>query len=160
MQARWLEVEQFLLHSESFMNRTLWKMPVPATGLIRGSNFKELPGRKCEIAFSIEAEDGSEKWLTLLFDGVEVYKCTYLTSLSSVPQDLRTEAYGRVVTVKNSDWLDKVNECYQNYHSRRTTKPMELQHLTICFDDGPCYEFICTNFKPSFEASGITAGTK
>jgi hypothetical protein len=136
------------------MNEVLWQMSVPVTGIIRGPCFEALPKRQCGISFSIEAEDGSEKWLSLLFDGVEVYKCTYLTSLGSVPQSLRTEAYGKVIAVKNSDWLAKVNECYQIYHRGRTTKPNELRHLMICFDDGPCYELICTNFKLPTDKAG------
>jgi hypothetical protein len=63
-----------IFSSTMSMNKTLWELPVPATGLIRGPDFKELPGRRCEIAFSIEAEDGSEKWLAISFEGVEVFK--------------------------------------------------------------------------------------
>lgn len=129
------------------MNDVLWQLDVPVTGIIRGPRFEVLPKRQCGISFSIEAEDGREKWLLLLFDGVEVYKCTYLTSLSSVPRELRTEAYGKVIAVNNSDWLAEINKYYQNYQSRRTTNPQVLRHLMINFDDGPCYEFICVNFK-------------
>ena len=129
------------------MNDILWQFPVPLTGLIRGPRFEILPKRQCEISFSIEAKDGSEKWISLLFSGVEVYKCTYLTSLGSVPQDLRTEAYGKLIAVTNSHWLDEVNKYFQEYHKAMPTKPQPLQHMMINFDDGPCYELICTSFK-------------
>ncbi|SPE54238.1 hypothetical protein SBV1_1780003 [Verrucomicrobia bacterium] len=129
------------------MNRTLWKMPVPATGLIRGPDFKELAGRKCEIAFSIEAEDGSEKWLSLGFEGVEVFKATYLTSLGSVDPELQRQAYGAIISVEESSWLAGVKKSYLGYCATARLTPKELQHLMICFDDGPCYEFICVSFS-------------
>ncbi len=129
------------------MNDILWQLSVPVTGLVRGPSFKILPKRQCEISFSIEAEDGGEKWLSLLFDDVEAYKCTYLTSLGSIAQDLRTEAYGKLIAIKDSRWLAEVKESHQEYYKRMPTKPKELQHLAICFDDGPFYEIICHGFK-------------
>lgn len=122
-------------------------MPVPVTGIYRGVYFKALPKRECEISFSIEADDGSEKWIRLLFSDVEIYKCTYLAALRSINRELRTQAYGKVISVGASAWLADINTGYQEYHKRRPTKPKVLQHLMICFDDGPCYEFICVNFE-------------
>jgi hypothetical protein len=129
------------------MNQTLWKIPVPATGLIRGPDFKVLAGRKCEIAFSIEAEDDGETWLTLRFEDVEVFKSTYLTSLGSISQDLRHQAYGAVISISESPWLRQVKQSYTDYCTSARLTPKGLQHLMITFDDGPCYEFICGAFK-------------
>jgi len=127
------------------MNETLWDIPVPATGLVRGPHFKQLPKRQCEISLSIEADDGSEKWLSLLFGGVEVYKCTYLSSLTA---DMIEAAYGKLVSIKNSALLAEVNSRYREYCGTRARQPENLRHLMICFDDGPCYEFICCGFTP------------
>ena len=129
------------------MNQTLWKMPVPVTGLMRGPNFKQLAGRKCEIAFSIEAENGGEKWLTLQFEDVEVFKSTYLASLGSISQDLRRQSYGTVISISESPWLREVKLCYTSYCASAQMLAKDLQHLMITFDNGPCYEFICGAFK-------------
>jgi hypothetical protein len=123
-------------------------MPVRVTAIYREVSFNVLPKRQCEVSFSIEGEDGSEKWITLLFTDVEAYKCTYLTSLGSLNRDLRTEAYGKVISIGESPWLAAVNQNYHEYHKNMPPAPKTLQHLMICFDDGPCYEFICESFIP------------
>jgi hypothetical protein len=130
-----------------YMNNPLWQLPVPATGLIRGPRFEVLPKRQCQISFSIEGDSGEEKWLSLLFENVEAYKSTYLTSLGAVEQNLPTEAYGKIIAVENSEWLTAVKESYSKYCQTTRLTPKDLQHLAICFDDGPCYEIICTGFK-------------
>ena len=126
---------------------TLWKMPIPATGLIRGPVFKELPKRQCEIAFSIEGASGEEKNCSLLFEGVETYKSTYLASFGAVDSAVRKDAYGCLVRMENSLWLADVKKSYSEYCQTARLTPKDLQHLAICFDDGPCYEIICTGFK-------------
>jgi hypothetical protein len=129
------------------INRTLWKMPVPATGLIHGPDLKQLPEHKCEISFSIESEAGDEKWCKLHFDGVEAFKCTYLKSLGSIDRSLRRQSYGSVILVDESTWLEGVQKSYLDYCASAHIAPIELQHLMISFDDGPSYEFICVSFK-------------
>ncbi|HTS18100.1 MAG TPA: hypothetical protein VMP11_11045 [Verrucomicrobiae bacterium] len=137
------------------MNKTLWKMPVPATGLFRGPDFKKLDQRTCEISFSIEAEAGVEKWLTLRFEGVEAFKCTYLTALRSIDRELRNEAYGKLISVEASPWLSEVKKGHDDYCATARLTPKELQHLMICFDDGPCYELICESFELPEEANVV-----
>ena len=134
------------------MNKILWKMPEPATAIIRGPFFKVLPKRQCEISFSIEGEGGGEKWLVLGFDGVEAFKSTYLTSLSSIDMELRRQAYGTLISIDESPWLKKVKESYANYCVSARLAPKELLHLMITFDDGPCYEFICATFRAEKES--------
>jgi len=130
------------------MNRTLWKLPVPATAIIQGPFFKVLPKRQCEISFSIEAEKGGEKTMVLLFEGVEAFKCTYLASLGSINHQLFREAYANLISLEDSPWLTEVRRARTEYHARMPKQPKEPHHLMICFDDGPCYEIICENFKP------------
>jgi hypothetical protein len=129
------------------MNTILWKMQLPVSSVIRGPEFLDLGKRECEIRFSVEGEDGTEKWLALCFTGIEVWKCTYLTSLGSVNQKLRQEAYGALIRVESSSWLSDVNRSYREHFAKMPDKVKELQHLMFCFDDGPCYEFICAEFK-------------
>ena len=129
------------------MNKILWKLPVSVTSIIKGPSLKVLPKRQCEISFSIEASDGGGKMEALLFDEVEAFKCTHLKSLGSVSQDLRRQSYGAVISIFESPWLREVKQSYIGYCASAKVTPMELQHLMITFDDGPCYEFICGVFK-------------
>jgi hypothetical protein len=129
------------------MNKTLWKLAVPVTSIIRGPSLKVLPKRQCEISFSVEAKDGGEKMEALLFEDVEVFKCTYLASLGSVSQDLRRQSYGALISISESLWLQEVKRSYTDYCRSAQLTSKDLQHLLITFDDGPCYEFICSAFK-------------
>ena len=79
-----------------------------------------------------------------MFDGVEAYKCTYLTSCSA---EMFNIAYGKLVRLAATPWLNEVlKSCAKTSQASK-----ELQHLMICFDDGPCYEVICVRFN---ETSG------
>jgi hypothetical protein len=118
----------------------LWKLPLPVTALFRGPFFSQLPRRRCEISFEIEGCDGALSKIVLAFEGVEAYKCTYMTSLSA---HMITMAYGKVVRVDESSWIDEISKIYDK--GSRAHK--NLQHLITCFDDGPCYEFICLQFS-------------
>jgi len=121
------------------MSETLWKLPVPASALLRSPAFAPLPKRQCELSFPIESDEGETR-VALLFEGVEAYKCTYLTSCSA---EMFNTAYGKLVRLGATAWLSEVLKVY----SKSSQTPKELQHLMICFDDGPCYEIICTSFK-------------
>jgi len=116
----------------------LWAFPVPATKVMKGPFFVPSSRRECEISFIIEAEDDTLRRVALLFEGVEAYKCTYLTSISA---EMFNTAYARIVRLDESYWMTQILKVYGSpkYH-----RP-ELQHLMVCFDDGPCYEVICTN---------------
>ena len=122
-------------------------MPESATAIIRGPVFKVLAKRQCEISFSIEGEAGGEKWLALVFDEVETFKSTYLTSLGSLNMELRRQSYESVISIFDSPWLREVKQSNIDYCASARLIPRELQHLMITFDDGPCYEFICGAFK-------------
>jgi hypothetical protein len=102
--------------------------------------FTPLPKRQCELSFHIEADDGETR-VGLLFEGVEAYKCTYLTSCSA--EGFNTP-YGKLVRLGATAWLNEIMKVYSN----ASQAPKELQHLMICFDDGPCYEIIRTSFNP------------
>jgi hypothetical protein len=121
------------------MSDTLWKLPVPATAVLGSPVFVALTKRQCELSFHIET-DGGQTRVGLLFDGVEGYKCTYLTSCS---KEMFNTAYGKLVRLGVTVWLDDVMKVY----ARASQAPKELQHLMICFDDGPCYEIICVGYR-------------
>ncbi len=121
------------------MTQTVWKLPVPATALVRGPALSVLPRRRCMLSMSIELNDGKEGTLGLSFDGVEAFMCTYLTSLTLEMVEL---AYGKLIEFSPSDWLGRLSKDHQ-----RPGRPAALKHFMICFDDGPCFEFICTSFE-------------
>lgn len=121
------------------MPTELWKLPVPATSLVRGPDFSVLPKRQCEISFSIEGNDGGLERIALHFQGVESFKCTYLTSCTA---EMFNTAYGKLVRLEATPWLTLLLKTY----ARGDQPTDELQHLMICFDDGPCYEVACQGF--------------
>jgi hypothetical protein len=119
------------------MSTELWAL-VPATSLVEDTDFSVLAGRQCEISFHIEGSDSEPLRIDLVFDGVEAFKCTYLTSCTAEMFNL---AYEKLVCLGKTQWL---SELLKAYHGGEPAD--ELKHLMICFDDGPCYEFICRNF--------------
>jgi hypothetical protein len=123
----------------------LWTLPVPATALVEGPTFAALPKRQCEISFYIEGNDGASTKLSLLFERVEAFKCTYLTSCTA---EMFNAAYGKLVRLGATPWLSELLKTYNS----SALAPKTLQHLMICFDDGPCYEIICIGYSVS--ASG------
>jgi hypothetical protein len=125
---------------ESKMSEILWKIPVPATALINDPMFSQLPKHQCSLSFEIEDEENEGiELITLLFDGVEAFRCTYLAGLT---MEMVNTAYGKLVNLYKTDWLQQI----QQTSNERGRPFQELMHMMICFDDGPCYEFICRNF--------------
>jgi hypothetical protein len=128
------------------MSETLWTFPVPATQITR-LTFVERPRRECELSFEIEEikekEDAIEQFI-LLFEGVETFRCTYLTSITA---DMFHPAYGKLVRLGMTPWLAEVSTTYRGNCAKTGITPQGLQHLMICFDDGPCYEVICADVK-------------
>ena len=123
------------------MNQILWKSPVPATAL-DGCAFQKLPRHVCALACDYEDEDNDKVvTLKLVFAGVEAFKCSY--DKACTPEMIST-AYGKVVDVGSSQWLNAVRKQVATYGDQKVE---ELKHLMIYFDDGPCYEFICRTFR-------------
>lgn len=89
--------------------------------------------------FKYESDTGEFRSCELRFLGVEAYKCTYLTSLTV---DMIESAYDELVDMGETVWLAEAKLVAQ----QRGQLP-NLKHLRICFDDGPCYEFICLDFE-------------
>jgi hypothetical protein len=131
------------------MNKILWKLPVPATAIVRGPFFNVLPKRQCEISFSLETESGEDEMTSIVFVGVESFKCTFLASLGSIDNQLLRESYGTLISLEESQWMTEVGECCSKYYSLSLKQPKIVQHMMISFDDGPCYEIICEDFKKS-----------
>jgi hypothetical protein len=117
----------------------LWKLPVPATSLVKGADINVLPKCRCEISFQIEGNDRELVMISLLFEGIEAFKYTFLTSCNA---EMFNTAYAKLVRLGETPWLSELRQTYAS--GSRPAK--ELQHLMICFDDGPCFEFACLSF--------------
>lgn len=98
-----------------------------------------LSGRTCVLTFEYEDDDDNVVSMWLHFEGVETFKCTYHNACTV---EMVETAYDKVVDVGSSSWLADIEK--QLALSGQSTS--ELRHLMICFDDGPCYEFICKAF--------------
>jgi hypothetical protein len=126
------------------MSDVLWELPVPSSQWTRGPSFAALMKRQCELSYFVESDDGDRK-ASIIFDGVEAYRCTYMTARSVA---MIRAAYDRIVRLGETEWLVEVRQAVHEFYSRRRSAPPMLQHLMICVDDGPCYEIICTTFTP------------
>jgi hypothetical protein len=98
--------------------------------------FEKRIGRVVAVSLSYEGE-GRVEHVTLLFEGVEAFKCTYLSA--SDPSML--EAYDCVIDCGQTDWLVATR---QRLSERGVNT--DIRHLMIFFDDGPCYEMLCRSF--------------
>ena len=125
------------------MPTELWKLPIPVTALLKKPTFVPLPGRQYEIYFHFERDDGTWKMFSILFVAVEAFKCTYLTSCTT---EMLAEAYGKLLDLGDTPWLSQVRKVHHS--NARPSK--QLQHLIVCVDRGPCYEFICADYVLSF----------
>lgn len=121
------------------MPAELWKLPVPATSLAKEPEIRVLQKRKCKISLCIEDDSGESVPIGLIFEGVEAFKCTYLTSCTA---EMFNASYAKLVRLDTTSWLKELQEVL----SLAGQASDELQHLMICFDDGPCFEFICLSF--------------
>src|ERR1700733_10915926 len=82
-----------------------WTLPVPSTALLgSGPVFEIRLGRDVVLRFSYEAEDDTRRTSSLVFQGVEAFKCTYFCARD----ESTLEAYDRLVDRGKSAWLDEV----------------------------------------------------
>jgi hypothetical protein len=122
------------------MAQTLYLLPVPSTALLHGEKFHVLPGRTCALTCEYENDNDEPVSLKMFFEGVEAFKCTYY---KACPVELIKAAYDKVVDLGASVWFSEITERL----SGDVIDLPELHHLVIYFDDGPCYEFICKEFR-------------
>ena len=118
--------------------KTIYTLPVPSTSLLNDAEFEMQLGRTCTLSCEYEHQGEINNVLTMFFDGVEAFRCTYYRAVSL---DL-LEAYDKVVDLGETEWLrdlrNNLTECKMDATS--------LSHLATYFDDGPAYEFICRAF--------------
>jgi hypothetical protein len=97
---------------------------------------REMGYRSHELGFSIMDEEEEKHKYLIKFEGVEAYKCIYLTSCSV---EIIKTAYDKLVDCGRSNWLIESEEISERVSGLKK----ELHHYRIFFDEGPCYELIC-----------------
>ena len=116
------------------MPKILWSLPVPSTGLLKNPEFKVLPRKTAAIGFHYESDDdGHAIEGELIFKQILSFRCTY--SLRAPALD----AYDSLIDCGATQWLAEWRDCIGP----------EYKHLMITFDDGPCYEFLCSSWDYS-----------
>ncbi|MBR0975232.1 hypothetical protein [Bradyrhizobium japonicum] len=119
------------------MTATLWEVPVPPTQ-VESTRIEQLPKRITRLAISLVVlRDDVDvvEYHDLSFEGTELFKCTYLTSLT---REMIRSAYGKLVDLGRTELWSQIADRSQKEN---------IRHLMICFDDGPCYEVVCTSFS-------------
>lgn len=129
------------------MADNLWELPVAPTDLFHDPEFVMLAARRCKLSFAHEGADDKHMMShSLLFEGVESFKCTYMSSCGA---NLIADAYGTLVDLGKTPWLTEVLPYYLKFSRAYSRNSKPLRHLMIYFDGGPCYEFLCTGFQVS-----------
>jgi len=80
------------------MTATLWEVPVPPTQ-VESTRIEQLPKRITRLAISLVVpRDDVDvvEYHDLSLEGTELFKCTYLTSLTA---EMIRSAYGKLVDV-------------------------------------------------------------
>jgi hypothetical protein len=122
-----------------FMIVTLWEIPVPPTQ-VETTRIEQLPKRLTRLAISyvvLKDDVDAVEYHDLCFEGTELFMCTYLSSLTP---EMTRSAYGKLVDLGRTELRTKIAAGSQK---------KDIRHLMICFDDGPCYEVVCTSFSHS-----------
>lgn len=116
--------------------QTLWKFPFPTSGLA-GDEVSCDVRRGDKIVLTIQVNE--ERRIELRFTDVYAVRCTFdqACTLEMI------EAYGALIDVGESEFLKSaIRQIKDTHHSI-----IGLRHLSIYFDDGPCFDFICRNFS-------------
>lgn len=119
-------------------SETIWELPVPCSLLAQAPKLMRGRHRRYSLILAWESETGDRIDIAKLrFAGVESYRVTHLWSLT---REMIQTGYGRLVELTASDWARESMKV-----SLGRPPGLELRHVRVCFDDGPCYEFLCTD---------------
>ena len=120
------------------MSNIVWQSPVPSSGFLRGVDLQTRPQREIVLGFEFEDADEEMRTAELSFKNVVHYRTTYLAALRA---DTINQAYDRLVDVSESTELREVIAV-----TEANGKGSNYRHYRVCFDDGPCFDFICRSF--------------
>lgn len=119
--------------------KILAKTSSPSSGRSADS-LRVLPKR--DYILSVHHEGATDEFF---FQRVEALHVTHYRACTSE----MIAAYDRVTDMGDTTWLAEVRQQLQS-----AREPVEdLQHLRLYLDDGPCYEFICHDFRAETKAS-------
>lgn len=120
--------------------KTLWTLPVASTALLGTGPALEMRLRRdVALSFAYEGQADEIHTTSVVFQGVEAFKCTYLLARDKSV----LAAYDRVVDAGSSPWLEELRRVLD----ANGADTSGLLHLMIDFDDGPTYEFVCRSFR-------------
>ncbi|AFY71242.1 hypothetical protein Pse7367_2991 [Thalassoporum mexicanum PCC 7367] len=88
------------------MIKTILKLPFPSTTFECEPTLKYLIGRDHELVFVLLDEEDNKYEYSINFEGIEAYKCTYLSSISAE----MVEAYDKLIDCGRSDWLIEIEK--------------------------------------------------
>lgn len=126
------------------MAKTLLVLPIPSSHFTRGAKLATLPQRRCELMWSVEGEGTAEVQQSLVFDGVESFRCTYHKAVAAT--NIRT-AYDKLIELEGSAYLMEIRG---ELEANDPAIVQSLRHLAIYFDGGPYFEFIAKDYAKSF----------
>lgn len=121
----------------------LWETPIPSSAFQQGVVLIQHPKRRLSLNFEYE---NSEYQLTkgqLVFYDVIAYRVIYLYGLTG---EIINSAYDKLIDLGDTDWLKEIKKA-SNHKFKEKGLDGNIKHYRICFDDGPCYEFICVSFE-------------
>lgn len=119
------------------MKTIVWQSPVPSTAFLRGVRVDLRPNRQVALVFEFEDDDGRRS-SEAVFSEVAHYRTTCLPALTA---DMIRDAYDRVVDLGDSQELRATKAAME-----ANGRAPNVRHFRICFDDGPCFDFMATSF--------------
>lgn len=124
----------------------LWETPVPSSSFYRGVVFENHLGRQISLSFEYEDDKGQMKEGQISFFDIIAYRVIYLYGLTG---EMIESSYDELIDLGNTDWLKEIKETLdkRGLSQQERERYLNIKHYRICFDDGPCYEFICTSFE-------------
>lgn len=126
------------------MSSIVWQSPAPSSAFLRGVSVVIRPQREIALAFGFEDHNEEMCSAELVFHDVVHYRITYLAALRA---EVIHQAYDRLVELPESYELREVMGAIKDNGGK-----LAYQHYRICFDDGPCFDFICSSF--TFSTTG------
>jgi hypothetical protein len=120
------------------MSNIVWQSPAPSSGFLRGVDLQIRPQREAVLIFEFEDDVEEMRTAELIFKDVVHYRTTYMVALRA---ELIQQAYDRLVDLPESTELRKIIEA-----TKANGQGSDYRHYRICFDDGPCFDFICRSF--------------
>jgi hypothetical protein len=121
------------------MSKIVWESPSPSSGFLRGVSLQTRPRREIVLSFEFEDAEAKMSKMELSFKGVVHYRTTYLPALSA---EMINQAYDRLVEFPESIELNEVVSA-----TKANGDGSDYHHYRVCFDDGPCFDFICQTFS-------------